>query len=259
MLPDSDQDNALVFDPVDDDGQKEKAWFLSLGAYVCDGLEAAGIPACRHGLMARNAEWCLTRTEWEARYTRWVAEPEPDRIVNLNALIDIRAVAGHTELVLGLRTYFKRAVAATPAFLLHLANGARNLRIPNLAASSGTPSHESGTIAARSAAMTASKAAAKEAAGLFPAFARVYATRAGLSETATHDRLNALAAKGDLWEDTARDSAEAYEALLSARLQLYMIPSTNRGRIAEAVLKATLSQAAVLQKRIGFDFLGQQS
>jgi len=256
MLPDSDQDNAIIFDPADGDGQKERAWFLSLGAFVCAGLEAAGIPPCKHGVMAKNAEWCLSRVEWESRYERWVAEPEPERIVNLNALIDIRTVAGESGLVPGLRGHFRRAVAMTPAFLTHLANGSRNLRIPSPAAADASMSQEAAMVAA------------KEAAGLFPAFARVYATKTGLSETGTFDRLKALAASGDLWDDTARESAESYEALLDARLKMNVnqssqngIPTdakgTTRSRLAEAILRTALSQATVLQKRIGFDFTGQ--
>ncbi|MFH2115336.1 MAG: DUF294 nucleotidyltransferase-like domain-containing protein, partial [Spirochaetota bacterium] len=92
MFPDSDQDNAIIFDQTSGNGEAERTWFLALGGYLCDSLEAIGIPPCPHGLMARNPEWCATRMEWESRYTRWVSEPEPDRVVNLNALIDIRMV-----------------------------------------------------------------------------------------------------------------------------------------------------------------------
>jgi CBS domain-containing protein len=205
---------------------------------VCGSLERAGIPACKHGLMARNPDWCAPRAAWEARYAHWVEEPESNRIVNLNALIDIRPVAGAAELVDSIRASFELAVTRTPSFLMHLANGARNLRIP------GAP--------------VADPAAAKEAAGLFPAFARVYATSAGLRQTNTFTRLEALAAAGILWEDTARDSAEAYEVLLKTRLALSLglVSAGKPGRMAEAMTKAALSQAAVFQKRLGFDFPG---
>jgi CBS domain-containing protein len=236
MLPGSDQDNAIVYDSTDGDGDAERPWFLSLGEYLCGSLERIGIPACNHGLMARNPDWCAPRKEWETRYARWVEEPEAERIVNLNALIDIRQVAGSADLVASIRGSFEAAVARTPSFLIHLANGARNLRIP------GAP--------------LADPAAAKEAAGLIPSFARVYATREGLRQTNTFSRLDALAAAGILWTDTARESAEAYEVLLKNRLTPGTGANGTPGRIREAMTKAAISQAVVLQKRVGFDFLG---
>ena len=236
MLPGSDQDNAIVFDPTSGDCATERQWFLGLGEFLCGSLERIGIPKCKHGLMARNPDWCAPRTEWEARYARWVEEPESERIVNLNALIDIRPVAGSAELVASIRGSFESAVARTPSFLVHLANGARKLRIP------GAP--------------VADPAGAKEAAGLFPAFARVYATGAGLRQTNTFDRLDALASAGTLWQDTTHESAESYEVLLKNRLAIGWEGIGKPGRIAEAMTKAALSQAALLQKRIGFDFPG---
>jgi signal-transduction protein with cAMP-binding, CBS, and nucleotidyltransferase domain len=236
LLPGSDQDNAIIFDPASGNGDAERPWFLGLGEYLCDSLERTGIPKCRHGLMARNPDWCAPRAEWEARYAHWVEEPESGRIVNLNALIDIRPVAGSSDLVASIRGSFESAVARTPSFLVHLANSARNLRIP------GAPMVD--------------PAGAKEAAGLFPAFVRVYATKAGLRQTNTFARLDALAAAGILWDDTARESTESYEILLKNRLALGLGASGKPGRILETMTKVALSQAVVLQKRIGFDFPG---
>ena len=236
MLPGSDQDNAVIFDPASGNGDAERPWFLGLGEYLCNSLERIGIPKCKHGLMAWNPEWCAPRTEWESRYTQWVQEPESGRIVNLNALIDIRPVAGSSELVASIRGSFESAVARTPSFIVHLANGARNLRIP------GSP--------------VADPAGAKEAAGLFPAIARVYATKAGLRQTNTFNRLDALGAAGILWEDTIRESEDSYEVLLKNKLASSWGSGGKPGRIPEAMAKAALSQAVVLQKRMGFDFPG---
>jgi len=236
MLPGSDQDNAIVFSPVSGNGDVERPWFLKLGEYLCGSLEQVGIHECSHGLMARNPEWCASQAQWEARYAQWIAEPEAERIVSLNALLDIRLVTGSAELVSLILSSLESALARTPAFLFHLANGARNLRIP--------------------AAAAADPAGAKEAAGLFPAFARVYATKAGLRQTNTFARLDALASLGILWGDSARESADAYDVLLKNRLALSLEASGRPGRITEAMNKAALSQAALLQKRIGFDFLG---
>ncbi len=254
MLPDSDQDNAIIYDQSNGTGEAERSWFMVLGGYLCDSLGTIGIPPCHHGLMARNHEWCAARAEWESRYTRWVSEPEPDRVVNLNALIDIRMVAGDQDLVSSIRAHFRQAVSRTPSFLLHLANGARNLRIPGIPGTDGPDT----------------RSAAKEASGLFPAFARVYAVQAGLHATGTSARLTALANSGALWAETSRDSIEAYEVLLRNRLTMAlgetrlpgMTPGASHwpeGRIAEAMTRAALSQAAVLQKRISFDFSGSSS
>lgn len=247
LLPGSDQDNAIVFEPSGGSPESNQAWFLKLGEFLCRSLEATGMPLCSHGLMAMEPEWCAPRVAWEARYDQWVGEPEPELIVNMNALIDIRTIAGDDRIIASLRDHLAQSVAQTPAFLVHLANGARNLRIPALP--------------------IVDALGAKEAAGLFPAFARVYALRAGLNMTGTFSRLEALAASGALWAETAGESSESFEVLLRARLcasftgtQLPGLrpepPPAFRGRLNEALLRAALSQAAILQKRIGFDFLG---
>jgi CBS domain-containing protein len=55
----TDQDNGIIFVPPEDADPKQVGdYFLQLGKRVCDGLNQAGYPYCRGGVMASNPRWC---------------------------------------------------------------------------------------------------------------------------------------------------------------------------------------------------------
>jgi CBS domain-containing protein len=253
LMPDSDQDDAIVFRPDGGDGEGERGYFLALGDRVCRSLGEVGLPPCTHGIVAMNREWCAPLALWESYFSRWIREPEPENLLEINAFFDMRTIGGDEGITRSLRESVFRMLREEPAFLIHLAQAARNLRIPAL------PIHDA--------------AAAKEAAALFPAFARAYALKAGIRETGTFDRLDRLAELAAIGADTARESIESFEFLLRGRLEgsLSRMPALGfppaplparekaqreSGRLVDIQRRAALAQASALQKRIGFDFLG---
>ena len=52
----ADQDNAIVFAEGDPDGPADR-WFARLGEKIADLLDQSGVPYCKGGVMARNADW----------------------------------------------------------------------------------------------------------------------------------------------------------------------------------------------------------
>ncbi|MGZ9236120.1 MAG: DUF294 nucleotidyltransferase-like domain-containing protein, partial [Anaerolineales bacterium] len=61
----TDQDNGIIFVPPEDTDPKEAGeYFLRLGQQVCDGLNQAGYPFCRGGVMASNPRWCRSLADW---------------------------------------------------------------------------------------------------------------------------------------------------------------------------------------------------
>src|SRR5690606_18351157 len=60
-----DQDNAIVFAQGAEGGEADK-WFEELGAHIAATLDAAGIPFCKGGVMAKNAAWRHSAAGWRA-------------------------------------------------------------------------------------------------------------------------------------------------------------------------------------------------
>ena len=60
-----DQDNAIVFEEGEPDGDRDK-WFARLGKYVADALDQVGVPYCSGGVMASNAAWRMDVAGWKA-------------------------------------------------------------------------------------------------------------------------------------------------------------------------------------------------
>ncbi len=241
LLPGSDQDNAIVYLPLSKDGEAERAWFLALGASVCHALSEFGVPLCKGGIMAMNPSCCASLAEWRSRFAHWISEPEPDKLLDINAFFDMRAIAGDLEIADTLRESVVELLGARPDFFIHLAHGTGRVKLPS------SPPRNAGEL--------------KEAAALFSNFARAYALKEGLAEQNTFERLEELAALGILRDDTCRDSGEAFELLLGMRLALGLAsghPSQVKSpsQREETELKRVLAQAVIIQKRIGFDFLG---
>jgi PAS domain S-box-containing protein len=240
MLPGSDQDNALVFLPGEGEEGTALPYFLELGERVCRALDTIGVPLCKGGTSALSERCCASLADWESRFALRIREPEPAQLLDIHVFFDFRAVCGEAGLAESLRRSVSRLLKDEPPFFLHLANGVRNFRLPPL------PLRRS--------------ADAKEGASLLSGITRAYALKYGIDATNGFDRLSALAAKGILAGETARETAEALEFFLHARLTLEDDRGEARtgglGRGGEALARVSVAQAALLQKRLGYDFLG---
>ncbi len=84
----TDQDNILVHDGTEAD----QIWFDRLADHVVTGLIEGGIPACNGGYMATN--WNGSLAWWRDQVAGWAADPDPDALLNINILADLRVVAG---------------------------------------------------------------------------------------------------------------------------------------------------------------------
>ena len=65
-----DQDNAIVFE-TGRPGDATDLWFAELGDRMAAILDAAGIPYCTGGVMAKCAGWRGSLDTWTARIDGW--------------------------------------------------------------------------------------------------------------------------------------------------------------------------------------------
>ena len=62
----TDQDNGLLLAEEPDPDQAE--YFVKLAAFVCDGLNAAGIIWCPGDVMAKNPQWRMSLAGWQQQF-----------------------------------------------------------------------------------------------------------------------------------------------------------------------------------------------
>lgn len=92
-----DQDNALVFAQGAPGGAEDR-WFEALGAHVADILHEAGVPYCKGGVMARNAQWRGSLITWRDRVGDWIVRSNPQDLLSVDIFFDLRAIHGEVSL-----------------------------------------------------------------------------------------------------------------------------------------------------------------
>jgi CBS domain-containing protein len=189
-------------------------------------------------MMASNPRWCAALSEWQSMFGRWIAEPEPQELLDFQVFFDFRAVYGDMSLATSLRAFISEKLAGEPPFFLHLARDALNRKTPRLfGAPPGAAIMESDL---------------KEALIPLVSFARLYALRNGIAATNTQARLDALRASGVLKPQLHMDLTEAFGFLAEKR----HLPGASVAYVAGGSLRRASEQAQLLSKRISFDFLG---
>ncbi len=126
-----DQDNALV---VDDgyagDLDSPDDWFAVFARHLNDLLDEGGIPFCPGGVMARERTWRRTGREWRDRVDRWIANPEPDNVLNVDIFYDMAPVHGDERLAQRLEKHAWRAASRSPLFAQAMGRNAAQRRVP---------------------------------------------------------------------------------------------------------------------------------
>jgi CBS domain-containing protein len=175
-----DQDNAVIFESGSEGGEID-AWFAEHAARFADLLDAAGIPLCRGGVMARNAQWRGSLETWRARLAQWIETANPQHLLNVDIFFDMVPV--HGDIALGQRLFAE-------AYAL----GATNRAFAKLLGE-GIPATEPFTILGNLR-LEDGRIDLKRH-GLFPivALARTLAIRHGLALRPTTGRLDAIAGR----------------------------------------------------------------
>lgn len=192
-----DQDNAIVHagSTADD------PWYADAGSRIADLLDAAGIPYCKGGVMAKNAIWRGNQAEWRARVAEWIRKSSPTALLNVDIFYDLKPVYGALRLGDGLRSEALAAARGAPLFLRLLAEQTAQLH-PAIGWFGRLKADAAGRIDLKLG-------------GLLPlvSAARLMALKLGHRATSTAERLQAAGAAGMVG---GRD----LEGLLDARMLL---------------------------------------
>ena len=179
----ADQDNAIVYQRGEPGGP-EDLWFEVLGVEIAAILDAAGIPFCKGGVMARNAQWRMSVDRWKATIDGWVRRQRPKDLLNVDIFFDGVPVHGNLALGEEIRGYAYDVGRRNPAFLKLMSELARDWT---------APIGFFGKIRT-----DASGRADMKIGGLMPLFtaARVLAIRHDVRARSTPERLRGVAAAG---------------------------------------------------------------
>ena len=203
-----DQDNAIVFAEGAPDGPEDK-WFAEFGTHVADILHEVGVPYCKGGVMAKNAQWRGSAASWRERIEHWVGRSSPEDLLSVDIFFDFRAVHGDVALATELWR-FAYARAGEHIDFLKL-----------LAEADGAAESPVGWFGVR----TENGRVDLKRSGLFQAVrsARVLAIRFGVSAHSTPARLLGVKAKKPHAERDLDAMNEAHAMLLSFVLEQQLV------------------------------------
>lgn len=239
----ADQDHALVHDgtPADD------AWFARLGAAVADLLDEAGVPRCKGGVMAANAQWRGTPADWHARIHGWLRRARPEDLLDVDIFFDLMPVAGEAALAQELHAEAVAAAALAPAFLALLTQSVSEIA-PSIGAFGG--------LRTRNGRVDLKRGALLPLVGL----ARVLALRIGSGERSTPGRLQAALAAGRIAPADAARLVELHATLLELVLRQQLVDLADgvrpSGRVAAGPLGRQRARQLARDLRALRDMLG---
>ncbi len=220
-----DQDNAIVYADGEPGSDTDK-WFERLGSIVADTLNDAGVVYCKGGIMAKNAEWRMSRAHWSERVQSWIGRAKPEDILNSDIFFDAVVVHGDQKLGRDVMDDAFRSAGENRNFL-HVME-AKASDFESAVGWLGKIKTENGRIDLKKN-------------GILPIFsaARVLALTHGFRERSTPGRLQAAKAADVHGTHLINDLIEAHRILLAAILHQQLrdirdgIPLSNHVASAE--------------------------
>lgn len=115
----TDQDHALVYE-----NGNHQPYFLGLANLVVGQLSYLGFEEDPAGIMANNPRWCLSLSQWQQNFKRWMHTPDPQSVLHTTIFFDFRSIANNTHLCGALRNTLNATVPEAGLFLGYLAKDA---------------------------------------------------------------------------------------------------------------------------------------
>jgi CBS domain-containing protein len=209
----TDQDNAFVVGCEERELPEVDPYFARLTSVVNDGIERAGIPRCRAGVVASNPDWRTTLTGWEDRFWSWIREPARTGRAFVGIAFDYRRVTGPLDVEPTLDEVIRRS-AKEDQFLRQLGALAVATR-PPVGLLKDAISDPTGRRV---------EAIDVKEAGVAPItnLARVLAIESGITERGTVRRLRGAEERGRLADDTEAGLEEAFSLLWQVRIETHV-------------------------------------
>jgi CBS domain-containing protein len=119
----SDQDNGIVF-AADAAADAVRERVLPVARHINEALAACGFALCPGQVMAGNPRCCLSMHEWRSRFADWIAEGDPQALLNASIFFDLRPLYGAFDLADALVEWLAMNALDNPRFLLQMSGNA---------------------------------------------------------------------------------------------------------------------------------------
>jgi CBS domain-containing protein len=220
----TDQDNGLLLShPVpEDELQAFRNGFT-------EALEKFGFPPCPGNVMVRNPQWSQPIDSFMRQLKSWIIAPNDDSPMNLGIFFDAVVVIGPNELLDRAKTAMIEMMHGESAYLSRFARAIDQFE----GASAGVLTSIMASVGVASDDIDVKKT------GTFPIVhgIRTFAIDVGLKEVSTVQRIEALAAKGTLGGELARDLVGALSYFMEIRLRSQLRAMKTGKRELEAIVR----------------------
>lgn len=238
----TDQDNALILP----DGLHWPSQQTDLAAFSAL-LERLGYPPCPGRVMVSNPQWVKEAAHWRDEVERACVSASEGDLLWLATLADAQAIAGERNLLAPLARQLRMRLADRPDLLAEMARAAIAFHTPL-------------TLFGRLE--QAPEGLDLKRGGLFPLVhgLRVLALEAGILETSTLGRIEALVSAGRLSRDYGANLAEAFRLFIRLRLGGQLKTGDNRVQVDTLshgdrdLLRHALHQVKKFQQWLGVHF-----
>ncbi|QMV43877.1 DUF294 nucleotidyltransferase-like domain-containing protein [Cohnella cholangitidis] len=208
----SDQDSGLVYADASDEVEEERCrnYFPLFASTVVQFLIALGYPPCEGSVIASNPEWCLPLRGWEEKIDRWFKEPSWENVRYLLIAADGRALSDDTSLADKLKDRFFNDMLDHPVIARRMMeNTIRHKVLVGVFGQLLTERYgeDAGSLDIKYGAYIP----------MVNAF-RLLAMQAGIRETSTIRRIEALKQANMLGDSEAQECLEAFVFFLKMRL-----------------------------------------
>jgi CBS domain-containing protein len=258
----TDQDNAIIFQdpPPGHTIETLQPYFLLLGEKVCAWLDQSGFDFCQGGIMAKNPEWCQPLSKWKHYFSSWIHAAAPEDLLHTSIFFDFRFAYGDQAITDDLTTHLLTSLSNWIGFFRNMAKNAVYFQPPigffgNFQVNAHGPHKNCLDI--------------KMASIPIVDFARIYALKQGIKQTATQERLYQLYVKKILSKEAYNELDQAYSFMMQIRFKVQIqailgqnlnpdnyVNPRHLSSIEKRTLKEILKKIKDIQAKLRFDFIG---
>lgn len=253
----TDQDNGLIFDADDMTVEAARAKLLPFAQAVNRDLDTCGFPLCVGNIMGGNPRWCLSLDEWRGQFDFWIANADPQALLNAVIFFDFRPLHGEESLATLLREHLLNITRENSRFQRQLAQYALEAR-PPLGLISDFATEDDGEF-------KGTLDLKKSGARLFTDAARVLALATGVTHTNTAQRLRQAGPRLQMPPAEVSSLVDAFFFLQNLRLRGQLMAGAGaRGanrvmpaqlnEVDRRILKESFRQIRKLQSRLALDY-----
>lgn len=252
----TDQDNGIIYGNIENPEEEEEEtidqYFNKLSEKVVFGLEQAGIPRCKGGVMATNPQWRKSLFSWKKTLLNWFSYLQSEDIRQFTIFLDFRPIYGNKNLATELRRILFAEKRKYPLIYPLLVEDDAGSSVPlGLFGRLLLDKKHGELLDIKTGALVH-----------FINIMRILSIFEGIDEVSTLSRLKQLTKRGVFSEEEGEEISHSFRTLLDFRIRLHLEQLENQSPLSNMLsvakltkperfqLKKSLTTAKWLQQRL---------